>query len=89
MEDPVIAADGHSYEREAISRWFRTHDTSPKTNMRLQSKQLIPNHGLKSMIAEHDDQLKACTQGVRKRTKFGVDCIPKVSRLDLAKTIFV
>lgn len=30
MRDPVIAADGHTYDREAIEMWFRNHDTSPK-----------------------------------------------------------
>ena len=31
MRDPVMAADGHSYEREAILRWLRGHRTSPLT----------------------------------------------------------
>lgn len=30
MRDPVIAADGHTYDREAIEMWLRNHDTSPK-----------------------------------------------------------
>jgi hypothetical protein len=24
MDDPVIAADGHSYEKEAITSWLKT-----------------------------------------------------------------
>ena len=31
MKDPVIAADGFSYERVAIEKWFSNHSTSPKT----------------------------------------------------------
>jgi hypothetical protein len=32
MEFPVIAADGHSYERDAIEKWLSTgHITSPLT----------------------------------------------------------
>ncbi len=32
MENPVIAADGHSYEKEAITQWFSSgHNTSPLT----------------------------------------------------------
>ncbi|CAI7930203.1 unnamed protein product [Closterium sp. NIES-54] len=31
MENPVLAADGHTYEREAIEQWLRVHSTSPKT----------------------------------------------------------
>merc|ERR1711964_274552 len=29
MTDPVIAADGHSYERTAIEKWLKDNDTSP------------------------------------------------------------
>merc|ERR1712167_477382 len=33
MQDPVIAADGHSYERQALLEWFSSgNSTSPKTN---------------------------------------------------------
>ncbi|KAK9804850.1 hypothetical protein WJX72_008634 [[Myrmecia] bisecta] len=33
MTDPVIAADGHSYEKSAIEEWFSRHDTSPMTGL--------------------------------------------------------
>jgi len=29
---PVVAADGHVYERDAIAKWLRTKKTSPRTN---------------------------------------------------------
>jgi hypothetical protein len=51
MTDPVVCADGHTYERAAIERWFSTHATSPKTNERLSSRALIPNHNLKAVLA--------------------------------------
>ena len=31
MADPVVANDGHSYERAAIAHWLATHNTSPQT----------------------------------------------------------
>ena len=31
MEDPVVAADGHTYERTAIAEWLEHHDLSPLT----------------------------------------------------------
>ena len=43
-------ADGFTYERAAITEWLRTKDTSPKTGATLESKALIPNHSLRSMI---------------------------------------
>ena len=50
--DPVTAADGHSYERSAIERWLLDHNTSPKTNMALPHKMLIPNHALRGAVTE-------------------------------------
>lgn len=56
MEDPVIAADGHTYEREAIELWFRNNRNprSPKTNQILSSTQLFPNYALKNAIEAMD-----------------------------------
>ena len=50
MTDPVTTEDGFTYERTAITEWLRTKDTSPKTGAKLESKKLIPNHSLRSMI---------------------------------------
>ena len=51
MEDPVICSDGHSYERFAIEDWLVKHEKSPMTNKKLVTKQVFPNHSLRSMIA--------------------------------------
>jgi hypothetical protein len=32
MTDPVCTCDGHSYERSAILQWFKSNQTSPRTN---------------------------------------------------------
>jgi len=52
MDDPVVAADGHSYERLCIEQWLRKQDRSPLNNTRLASKRLIPNHTLRKSIQE-------------------------------------
>ena len=52
MQDPVTTADGHTYERSAIERWLRTHDTSPSTGARLANKQLAPAIALGQLIRE-------------------------------------
>ncbi|KAJ9177502.1 hypothetical protein P3X46_012718 [Hevea brasiliensis] len=53
MKNPHVAADGFSYELEAIEEWLGTgHDTSPMTNLRLKHKFLTPNHTLRSLIQE-------------------------------------
>ena len=51
MEDPVLAADGHSYERREIVRHFDLgRRTSPMTGAPLPHTQLMPNHALKKAI---------------------------------------
>ncbi|XP_050381481.1 putative U-box domain-containing protein 50 [Argentina anserina] len=53
MKDPHVAADGFSYEREAIGEWFRTgHNTSPMTNLQLKHTILVPNLTLRSLIRD-------------------------------------
>ena len=62
MLQPCVAADGESYEREEVERWFRDHDTSPVTDKPLPrnpdgsaNKQLFPNNRLQSMISRFLD----------------------------------
>eukprot|EP01049_Picozoa_sp_SAG25_P009007 SAG25_NODE_857_length_5044_cov_2.869970_3_plen_674_part_00 len=59
MADPVVAADGHSYERVAIETWFRSKQTSPMTNDAMPSTILTPNRLLKSQISEWQGQSSA------------------------------
>lgn len=54
MKEPVIAADGHSYEKVAIEEWLRINSTSPQTNKLLSDKRLIPNHNLRKMIEDFE-----------------------------------
>lgn len=53
MKNPHVAADGFSYELEAIEEWLKMgRDTSPMTNLKLKHKFLTPNHTLRSLIQE-------------------------------------
>ena len=52
MSDPVMAADGHSYERKQIERWLATKSTSPMTGEALQHTHTFPNHALRGRIRE-------------------------------------
>ena len=53
MHDPVVCADGHSYERKAIETWLVEHSTNPATGATLQHKTLLPNHALRNSIQEY------------------------------------
>ncbi|RZB92948.1 putative U-box domain-containing protein 50 isoform X1 [Glycine soja] len=53
MTNPHVAADGFSYELEAIEHWLQSgRDTSPMTNLRLKHTFLTPNHTLRSLIQD-------------------------------------
>ena len=54
MEAPVIAADGHVYERVCIEEWLATGArTSPVTNAELANTNLVPCYPIRSLIADY------------------------------------
>ncbi|EER96373.1 hypothetical protein BDA96_02G173900 [Sorghum bicolor] len=53
MRDPHIAADGFTYEGDAIKDWIqRGHTMSPMTYLNLSHHELIPNNALRFAIQE-------------------------------------
>ena len=52
MTDPVVDADGHTYEREAIVQWLRVHHTSPMTRRSMTIDELRPNRAVLDAISE-------------------------------------
>ncbi|GJP73714.1 hypothetical protein CLOP_g4406 [Closterium sp. NIES-67] len=50
MRDPVVAADGHTYEREYIETWIATSGVSPVTGQPLAHRALTPNFILASLM---------------------------------------
>jgi hypothetical protein len=55
--DPVIASDGFTYEREAITGWLGVNKNSPITRALL-TETLIPNKHIKMIISEIIDDEK-------------------------------
>ena len=56
MADPVVAADGHTYERAAIERWVAKKMTSPRTGGALESATIFPNHSIRRQIREWQEK---------------------------------
>ncbi|KAL4856776.1 Flowering time control protein FPA [Chlorella vulgaris] len=52
MTDPVLAADGITYERHAISEWLAYKDVSPTTHMLMPHKVLTPNVVLRAALLD-------------------------------------
>ena len=48
--DPVIADDGHTYERSAIIQWLRGASTSPMTRQSMSLDSLRPNYLVKQIL---------------------------------------
>nr|XP_011461217.1 PREDICTED: U-box domain-containing protein 33-like [Fragaria vesca subsp. vesca] len=53
MHDPQVAADGFTYEGEALLKWLQNGgETSPMTNLKLSHLHLTPNHALRLAIQD-------------------------------------
>ena len=50
MSDPVMAADGFTYERAAITDWLEQKETSPITGAVLANTTLTPNRAVKKIL---------------------------------------
>jgi serine/threonine protein kinase len=83
FRDPVVATDGHTYEREAITQWLQQRRVSPMTREPLSLDKIIPNRVVKKMV---DDFIAECR---RKRLlykyKLDVD-VKKTEQVPYIKT---
>ncbi|CAF1362648.1 unnamed protein product [Didymodactylos carnosus] len=50
FSDPVLAQDGHTYEREAIVEWIEKNGRSPITDQQLSLEHLYPNYAAKKQL---------------------------------------
>lgn len=50
MTDPVLAADGVTYHRPAISEWMASQNVSPVLQTPLRHGGLVPNHAVKDAV---------------------------------------
>ena len=65
MKEPVVAADGHTYERVCIEQWLASgKTTSPMTGEVLAYTHLVPNHNAKSTIGAFLDEARKLGRAV-------------------------
>ena len=84
MNDPVICADGHSYERASVEMWLLSHNTSPATNVPLAHTNLVPNHALRNLIYKARGLRQPVT--LEEHAQISVPVIPTELRDDDAET---
>jgi len=58
MIDPVVCADGHTYERHAIARWLLSSNRSPLTGAVLPHTELAPNYLLISSLGSSQSSVQ-------------------------------
>ena len=62
MRKPVVAADGHTYDRSSIRKWLRRSDISPLTGTVLRHKELVPNYLLISSFQSSTEESSQVSQ---------------------------
>ena len=74
LRDPVVGADGHTYERDAICDWLNQNGTSPLTRQRMQVSDLVPNISLLQAMKEVHQGPKSEHEPLSP-TEFMVECL--------------
>ena len=52
LQDPVIAADGYTYEQSAAQHWLKHYKASPLTGAQLSHHRLVPNLAIRDLLAK-------------------------------------
>jgi len=68
MTDPVVSADGYTYERAAIARWFETSRKSPVTGQTLPHIDLVPNQSVRTLLKMLIDMTDTSSQEKKDET---------------------
>jgi serine/threonine protein kinase len=58
FRDPVMARDGHTYERKAIEEWIQKNGTSPITSQQISTEHLVPNYTVKKMVDQFETSIR-------------------------------
>ena len=53
MHDPVMNAEGHTYERSAIERWYADRAMDPLTGLQVSDLSLKPNLLVRSLCRQY------------------------------------
>ena len=72
FDDPVVAADGFTYERAAIERWLRQKQASPMTNLPLLTAAVHTNHTVRKLLSQRAEAEKAVRENFALRMHFDV-----------------
>jgi hypothetical protein len=69
MREPVVASDGHTYEKNAIEKWLKSKNTSPRNGEPMDSH-IIANINLKKLIQDIIDEVPTVFNEFKNSTIF-------------------
>lgn len=58
MQNPVLTADGNTFEKAAITDWLNSNNKSPVSGLPLPSRTLKPNYALRLVLDDYKAILK-------------------------------
>ena len=67
MNDPVVASDGHSYERAAIADVLAGPNKKSPLTREVLRPELVPNRALRRRIEEHEKELDTLAEQLEAR----------------------
>jgi len=62
--DPVMCADGHTYEREALLQWLQYSSNSPVTGLRLATPHVVTNHAMRKLVNDLHEHKRGADPGL-------------------------
>ncbi len=78
FRDPVIATDGHVYEREAITTWILQNGTSPLTREPLKVEELQSDDHLRQLAVQRHNSTVSYNTRVNKVTLPSIQPAPLI-----------
>lgn len=69
MKNPVLAKDGHTYEKEVIMDWISRNSTSPFTREVLNMNELTPNFAVRDEVEELTFKLRQLEEKYKQLNK--------------------
>ena len=88
LSDPVTTADGHTYERRALTEWFdRGHRSSPVTRKRLASREMHTNFLARQAVESYQQKVSGNDSPTKPSPPSRTEILTSVDRFEDERSI--
>ena len=88
LSDPVTIADGHTYERRALTEWFdRGHRSSPVTRKRLASREMHTNFLARQAVESYQQKISGNDSPAKPTPPSRTEVLDCVDRCEDERTV--